>query len=597
VTAPMLRTACATVRDKLLTKHRFVTDAFRNIDQDSSGTISCAELAKFLDDLNIGLSTQVKKALVDMSDDNGDGSINYRELAKILTIDDPLDAAPLRWNYKSDKRMANGVGAMQRAQAALPKKAVSAKEASNAINDRFRGDMLSAFKSIDADGSGRLSRDEVSAAMERWSVPMTAARLEELWKLCDVDRDGTVAYDEFATTMTKALFPNPKASGITITGMTTDVVDFDQGYGQVASERFGEKNRIINAKQGLKGKTGDLLGAAARAIDSKMINMRTAFKYLDTDGSRTLSRQEIERGLQIWNVPIDPWELDEMIASCDRNGDGTVEYEEFCEAVASRMKKGAQSGARPAEGGGLTPKPPGKPKATSLQERKKRIAEAENTIHARFMGDMKAAFKFIDTNGDGRLSRTEIRKALDMWNVRMSDAELDDLFGRCVADNEGDIAYTDFVQAMNNAVHGKDMVEESKKVTATGWTTNAINSADEVQAGVGRFGVIASNRFGEAPRILNVRQGIQGKTYDLRKATNRAIENKFKNMMSAFKYIDTDNSNTLSRTEIEAALSTWNIPIDREEVDELLAACDKKGDGEITYDEFLKYLKSQAGTS
>eukprot|EP00966_Prymnesium_polylepis_P079434 1841282-Prymnesium_polylepis.1 len=45
-----------------------------------------------------------------------------------------------------------------------------------------------------------------------------------------------------------------------------------------------------------------------------------------------------------------------------------VEYEEFCEAVASRMKKGAQSGARPAEGGGLTPKPPGKPKATSLQE-------------------------------------------------------------------------------------------------------------------------------------------------------------------------------------------------------------------------------------
>eukprot|EP00966_Prymnesium_polylepis_P315074 7280475-Prymnesium_polylepis.1 len=96
--------------------------------------------------------------------------------------------------------------------------------------------------------------------------------------------------------MTKALFPNPKASGITITGMTTDVVDFDQGYGQVASERFGEKNRIINAKQGLKGKTGDLLGAAARAIDSKMINMRTAFKYLDTDGSRTLSRQEIERG-------------------------------------------------------------------------------------------------------------------------------------------------------------------------------------------------------------------------------------------------------------------------------------------------------------
>ena len=55
-----------------------------------------------------------------------------------------------------------------------------------------------------------------------------------------------------------------------------------------------------------------------------MMNMRAAFKYLDTDNSRTLNRQEIERGLQIWNVPIDPWELDEMILACDPNGDGQV---------------------------------------------------------------------------------------------------------------------------------------------------------------------------------------------------------------------------------------------------------------------------------
>ena len=47
---------------------------------------------------------------------------------------------------------------------------------------------------------------------------------------------------------------------------------------------------------------------------------------------------------------------------------------------------------------------------------------------------------------------------------------------------------------------------------------------------------------------------------------------------------------TLSRTEIEAALSTWNVPIDKEEVDELLAACDKNGTGEITYDDFVAHL-------
>ena len=103
---------------------------------------------------------------------------------------------------------------------------------------------------------------------------------------------------------------------------------------------------------------------------------------------------------------------------------------------------------------------------------------------------------------------------------------------------------------MNNAFHGKDMKAEAQKVTATGWTTNALTSADEVAPGAGQFGVIASNRFGEAPKILNARQGIQGKTGDLKKATNRAIEAKFKNMLQAFKYIDTDNSN-VHRSRLE----------------------------------------------
>jgi len=35
------------------------------------------------------------------------------------------------------------------------------------------------------------------------------------------------------------------------------------------------------------------------------------------------------------------------------------------------------------------------------------------------------------------------------------------------------------------------------------------------------------------------------------------------------------------------------VPIDQEEVDELLAACDRRGDGQITYDEFVAHLQSK----
>lgn len=75
--------------------------------------------------------------------------------------------------------------------------------------------------------------------------------------------------------------------------------------------------------------------------------------------------------------------------------------------------------------------------------------------------------------------------------------------------------------------------------------------------------MIASKRFGEAPRILDDKQGIQGKTGNLVRATASVIGNKFESMFKAFKYIDTDDSKTLSRLEIQKALLMWNVPIDQ----------------------------------
>ena len=95
---------------------------------------------------------------------------------------------------------------------------------------------------------------------------MTKEKLDELWRSCDQDEGGDVDYEEFSTVMTKALFPQKAQSGVTTTGWTTDVLDMDQGYGQVASTRFGEATRVLNAKQGIKGKTGDLVGATSRML-------------------------------------------------------------------------------------------------------------------------------------------------------------------------------------------------------------------------------------------------------------------------------------------------------------------------------------------
>jgi calcium-dependent protein kinase len=64
--------------------------------------------------------------------------------------------------------------------------------------------------------------------------------------------------------------------------------------------------------------------------------MHMAFRLLDVDGSGKVSRKELRELLEsnyTFNAEeeykMNPKELDDMISSCDKNGDGEIDYDEF----------------------------------------------------------------------------------------------------------------------------------------------------------------------------------------------------------------------------------------------------------------------------
>jgi len=89
-----------------------------------------------------------------------------------------------------------------------------------------------------------------------------------------------------------------------------------------------------------------------------------------------------------------------------------------------------------------------KPKQQTEFEKQKAIKEimsqAETGMNSRF-SDMFKAFQFVDLDRSGRLSRDEIKRALDLWNVPVDEHKLDLLFQRCDADDDGGISYDEFV--------------------------------------------------------------------------------------------------------------------------------------------------------
>ena len=43
--------------------------------------------------------------------------------------------------------------------------------------------------------------------------------------------------------------------------------------------------------------------------------------------------------------------------------------------------------------------------------------------------------------------------------------------------------------------------------------------------------------------------------------------------------------------QVERVLKLWNVPVDEEELDILFRKCDKDGDGNISYHEFISGLE------
>ena len=73
-------------------KYTRLTDAFKFIDADRTGILERAEMKRLLVEFNIvDVKDDAIETLLDFTDFDGDGEINYAEFARVLTADDVMN--------------------------------------------------------------------------------------------------------------------------------------------------------------------------------------------------------------------------------------------------------------------------------------------------------------------------------------------------------------------------------------------------------------------------------------------------------------------------------------------------------------------------
>ena len=150
------------------------------------------------------------------------------------------------------------------------------------LTEEEMDDIRSLFGGYDKDGSGKITKSEVAAAMSGRNGNLSYSDVNFMMRTLDIDGSDDVSFDEFLT-----------------------MAILCQG---------GE--------------------------DLSELQIKQLFKAFDTDGDGVLSADELK---QLWNIAttsntkqISDEQMNEMIKAIDTNGDGQIDYEEFVKLMLSQ---------------------------------------------------------------------------------------------------------------------------------------------------------------------------------------------------------------------------------------------------------------------
>ncbi|KAF5454675.1 hypothetical protein F2P56_024322 [Juglans regia] len=140
--------------------------------------------------------------------------------------------------------------------------------------------------------------------------------------------------------------------------------------------------------------------------EEQIAEFQEAFCLFDKDGDGSITIEELANAIRSLDQNPTQEELQTMINEVDVDGNGTIEFGEFLNLMARKMKEN----------------------------------EAEE--------ELKEAFKVFDQDQDGYISPNELRHVMINLEERLTDEEVDQMIRDADLDGDGLINYEEFVRMM-----------------------------------------------------------------------------------------------------------------------------------------------------
>ncbi|XP_044463390.1 calmodulin-like protein 3 [Mangifera indica] len=163
--------------------------------------------------------------------------------------------------------------------------------------------------------------------------------------------------------------------------------------------------------------------------------LTTVFATFDKNGDEFITKQELRESLKNLGILVTEKEVEELVAKVDANGDGSIDFDEFCmlyEAVIGHQDHGASGGIG--------------------EDGKDEVFDEE--------GNLKEAFDVFDKDKDGLISVEELGFVLSSLGLKegKKSENCKEMIRRVDSDGDGMVNFDEFRRMMKS---GEKLVKVS----------------------------------------------------------------------------------------------------------------------------------------
>jgi Ca2+-binding EF-hand superfamily protein len=346
------------------------------------------------------------------------------------------------------------------------------------------------------------------------------------------------------------------------------------------------------------------------------VNVRKTFRDFDADRSGDLDYEEFRNGLQMLGFRVNDAEFSEVMKILDKDGDGTIAYEEFCNQLGNTTMYGI-------DGVGASDE------AAAADAEERRARSLLGRVWAR-----------VDADGSGTLDREEVGQVLvQMGFENTGEKVLNRVMKELDQDGSGDVDFDEFSEwflnqdeSLRNNVpptpHYKGVAEDDSADVDLRpvWKSddesdgdkllNATPALDQHSHAASVPATVSSLRAtahkGQLDRVQVAKSLSTGdidarwkvpRSPEQRDATvyrvpatqvkyttemslgvvEQELRSKQPTVAAAFAMEDQDRTGVVDKKQFRRILYRLNIPTTESHVDRLFAVFDAKGDGVVSY--------------